>query len=109
MMSPEAEQRYAEIVAENKARFDNPEFQRAARLFFSRMDWKQRQESPADKRKRRIATAWMWVITLAILAGGIWGVGSWLSWLERKTREAHPGEHWVRSVVVEGHWEKDTP
>ncbi len=104
-MSPEAEQRYAEIVAENKARFDNPEFQRAARLFFARADWKQRQETPAERRKRRIADAWMWGFTIAAIIGMLLVMPYVVAWLERKTQEAHPGMHWVPQV--DAHWEKD--
>ncbi len=104
-MSTEAEQRYAEIVAENKARFDDPEFQRAARLFFSRMDWKQRQETPEQRRARRIADAWMWGFTIVAIIGMLLAMPYVVAWLERKTQEAHPGEHWVPQV--NGHWEKD--
>ena len=101
-MSPEQEQRAAEIRAEIEARWNDPEFEKAAMAFASE------QLRRTNPYQRRGAPTWADVGKAFLCVAVVIGIAIPLAlWIDKKARDLHPGMHWVPQV--DGHWEKDKP
>lgn len=106
-LTSEQEAQHAKIAAEVKARFEDPEVQRAARLFFAEADRRSRQKTPAQRRREKVENWWFAGFTVVAIIGACLVIPPVVLWLEKVTKANHPGMHWVPQV--NGHWEKNAP